>query len=68
MALKTYDDEINTGYVFYDYISSYVFIPLVIARSDVSTYDMRYMNNWKLYGEPGDARQRAPIRYAIYYD
>ena len=46
---KIYGDEINTGCVCYDYISSYVFIPLVIARSDVLTCDMRYMNNWKFF-------------------
>ena len=66
MTPKIYGDEINTECVCYDYISSYVFIPLVIARSDVLTCNMNYMNNWKLYGEPGDARQRAPIWYAIY--
>ena len=66
MTPKIYGDEINTGCVCYVYISSYVFIPLVIARSDVLTCDMSYVNNWKLYGEQGDARQRAPIRYAIY--
>ena len=43
MTPKIYGDEINTVYVFHDYISSsYVLIPFVITRGDVLDDDMRY--------------------------